>query len=203
MDQQAPAHSYAIDLYRQLRYSRNTLGMDELLDNELDFTRPEQRGPGPKATPTLQKRFAAAEATLAKETIGSAVDAALPTLDQQAGLALQGWHNSLSVDGRTAFLSSKPCSWQSSLTNPALGFAMRRLLRIPLIGCKGKCACGKALDPYGDHADSCYLLVGMRTRRHNIVNDEGCMAPARQAGLTPTAEEPGLVEDSNGRPADT
>ena len=43
----------------------------------------------------------------------------------------------------------------------------------------------------------------MRNKRHDLVNTEGIGAPAKQAGLSPTFETQGLVEDTNGRPADT
>ena len=43
----------------------------------------------------------------------------------------------------------------------------------------------------------------MRSGRHDRVNVEGIGAPAKQTGLSPTFEHKGLVEDTNGRPADT
>ena len=97
-----------------------------------------------------------------------------------------------------------PNAWTRSLSNRQLEFAVRRLLRLKLRNVEGTiCACGATLDGFGDHADSCPTLVGMRSNRHDRVNVEGIGAPAKQTGLAPTFEHKGLVEDTNGRPADT
>jgi hypothetical protein len=200
----APTHDYANTLLNQITYCRDELGLKDMLQEQMDFTRlVERERDAPKnATLTWQKRFAAAEAARAKEHIKEAVDNAVPTMEPDAALAHKVWHNSLSLDGRADFLHDMACAWVKPLSNPALEFAARRLLRLPLRGCSGKCACGMDLDPFGDHADSCPLLNAKRTTRHNAVNQFGLMAPASQAGLLPRAEQTGLVTN-NGRPADT
>ena len=95
-------------------------------------------------------------------------------------------HHSL-ADGRAAFLHCVPNAWTRSLSNRQLEFAVRRLLRLKLRNAEGTiCACGATLDGFGDHADSCPTLVGMRSSRHDRVNVEGIGAPAKQTGLSPT-----------------
>jgi hypothetical protein len=82
---------------------------------------------------------------------------------------------------------------------------MRRLLRLPIRGLNAGaiCGCGDAIDCYGDHADCCRLLQGQRGKRHDRVNMTSVLAPARQACLPAEPEKAHLIEDSNGRPADT
>ena len=82
---------------------------------------------------------------------------------------------------------------------------MRRLLRLPLRGLTAGalCGCGTAVDPFGDHVDSCRDLQGFRGKRHDTVNSHSVFATARAAYLAPEIEPPKLNEDDNGRPADT
>jgi hypothetical protein len=109
-------------------------------------------------------------------------------------------------DGRTSFLHAHPASVRTVLDGPALGYASRRLLRLPLPGLENapKCGyCGAALDAFGDHVDTCPGLIHQREIRHHYVNDHAVLAPARQARLPATKEPPRLVDGTNGRPADT
>jgi hypothetical protein len=85
---------------------------------------------------------------------------------------------------------------------------LKDLLRLPLKGMSDRsgplrCLCGSLLDSYGDHADSCSNQSGERHKRHTHVNDKAVFAHARQAKLSTSIETTGLVEDTNGRPADT
>ena len=203
-----PTSEYAMYLYTQRRYCCSTLGLEDMFSKELYFTRSRSKkdvdSPDANATQTWQRRFGAAEAALAKAAIAGSVAQQTGTLEQQQALPLQAWHKSLETDGRAAFLHCVPNAWTRSLSNPQLEFAVRRLLRLKLRNVEGTiCACGATLDGFGDHADSCPTLVGMRSNRHDRVNAEGIGAPAKQTGLSPTFEPQGLVEDTNGRPADT
>ena len=116
---------------------------------------------------------------------------------------LKAWAMGLSSDGRSAFLHVTPKHWIQMLTGLQLEFAVRRLLRLPLRNVPGlTCSCKETLDAFGDHADVCRHQYGERSKRHNHVNHHALAPPARQAKLFPNSEAPGLVEDSNGRPAD-
>ena len=203
-----PTYEYAKCLFTQRRYCCSTLGLEDMISKELSFTQQISKGdivyPSANATETWQRRFGAAEAALAKAAIANSVAQQTGTLEQPQALALQAWHKSLESEGRAAFLHCMPNIWTEPLTNPQFEFAVRRLLRSKLRNVEGTiCACGATLDGYGDHADSCPTLIGMRNKRHDLVNTEGIGAPAKQAGLSPTFETQGLVEDTNGRPADT
>ena len=203
-----PTSEYAMDLYIQRRYCCSILGLEAMLSEELRFTRSRSKAdidsPDANATQTWQRRLGAAEAALVKDAIAGSVAQQSNALEQQQALPLQAWLKSLETDGRAAFLHCVPNAWTRSLSNRQLEFAVRRLLRLKLRNVEGTiCACGATLDGFGDHADSCPTLVGMRSNRHDRVNVEGIGAPAKQTGLAPTFEHKGLVEDTNGRPADT
>jgi hypothetical protein len=125
-----------------------------------------------------------------------------------AALPLRAWLSSLACDSRAAFLRFMPTRWALPLNGEELEFAARHLLRLPLRGMSDqsgplKCQCGHKLDPHGDHADSCTHQCGERHKRHMHANEKGVVAPARQAKLSTSIETTGLVEDTNGRPADT
>jgi hypothetical protein len=113
------------------------------------------------------------------------------------------WWHSTGELGRGAYLQ-RFAAWAPMSRRP-LAMAVRRHLRLPLPELRDcrRCACGFApLDQYGDHADSCYKLAGLRTWRHNILRDEGVLAPCKQVGVPAYREEPDLVLDTLDRPAD-
>jgi len=212
----AEAGSFAAHLAKQRTHAVDNLGLGDMLDEELSFTvasiadsSTSVAAAGATAASTglkWQKRFAAAEAARAKAAVKEAMEDEAAGLKEEEALPLKAWHNSLAADGRAAFLHSMPTAWLKPLNNEEFEFAVRRLLRLPLRNLAhghSRCACGATMDKYGDHADSCPLLILDRHTRHRKVNAEGIIAPARQAKLAPTIETPGLVEDSNGRPADT
>jgi hypothetical protein len=216
LDEPAAAEpgSFAADLATQRDHCVSELGLEAMLANDLYFStaRPttsngEVAAAGRRAASTAlkwQRRFAAAEATLAKASLADAVEDEAASLPNGEALALRAWHNGLTADGRACFLHSMPTPWLKPLQNDEFEFAIRRLLRLKLRGVGGsRCACGTTMDGFGDHADGCQLLVGERHDRHRMVNLEGIYAPARQAKLSPTLETSKLVADSNGRPADT
>jgi hypothetical protein len=119
-------------------------------------------------------------------------------------MELQAWHNSLAGDARSAFLHCAPNNFTKLFTPLQFEFAIRRLLRLPLPGLGGtRCSCGAVIDEHADHADVCPHQHGERHNRHFHVNLKAVQEPARQAKLAPQNEVPNLVEDTNGRPADT
>lgn len=140
------------------------------------------------------------------------VHVAVETHEAAAGRAsakpLRAWAKSLECDGRAAFLQAAPARWAKPLKADDLEFAMRRLLRLKLRGLTDhngplKCSCGELLDEYGDHADTCKNQSGQRFLRHSHVNEKGVVAPARQSKLSTSIEALKLVQDTDGRPADT
>ena len=202
-------HEYGADVATQRAYCKDALGLSELLDELMTFTpkapRPAADGEELKDDDPMawQKRFAAAEASLArsevKEAVHQHVNAGRPRATE-----LQAWFGSLESDARAAFLHCAPSCWNKLLTGPQLEFAMRRLLRLPLLELEGtKCSCGAIIDGDADHADVCPHQHGERHNRHTHVNVKAVQEPARQAKLSPQPEVPNLVEDTNGRPADT
>jgi hypothetical protein len=126
--------------------------------------------------------------------------------DPTSGAATLAQWRGITEEGRTSFLHAHPASDRTDLDGAALQFATRRLLRLPLPGLENAPACGycrAALDPYGDHCDTCKGLIHQRELRHHTVNERAVLAPARQARLPAKIEPPKLVEGSNARPADT
>jgi len=65
------------------------------------------------------------------------------------------------------------------------------------------CRCKMPVDEFGDHADTCILMQGERSKRHHTVNSIAVHTSALQACLPAEIEAPHLNEDNNGRPADT
>ena len=94
-------------------------------------------------------------------------------------------------------------SYAFNLHMPAAEFraTMKYRLGIPLYLTDGPCpACEATSDVYSDHAIACGFQ-GDRNSRHNIIRDE-IFNTAKAAGLRPTKEELGIVDDDNSRPAD-
>jgi hypothetical protein len=117
---------------------------------------------------------------------------------------LAWWSDTLG-EGRCAWTRVPTANARFYLSPSDLEFAMRRLLRLPIRGLNAGslCACGDAIDCYGDHADCCKLLQAQRSRRHDRINMTAVLASARQACLPAEPEKSHLNEDNNGRPADT
>ena len=200
---------YGADVAMQRAYCKEALGLSELIDELMTFTpeapRPVANGEEPRDDDPMawQKRFGAAEASLAKSEVKEAVQQHVNASRPRA-TELQAWLNSLDGDARAAFLHCAPTRWNKLLTGPQLEFAVRRLLRLPLPELAGsKCSCGAIIDGDADHADVCPNQHGERHNRHTHVNIKAVQEPARQANLSPQLEVPNLVEDTNGRPADT
>ena len=79
--------------------------------------------------------------------------------------------------------------------------AMKYRLGIPIYHGDGKCpACNANSDSFGDHAIACGYQ-GERHSRHNIMRDE-IFNTAKAAGLNPTKEERGIIDEDDSRPAD-
>jgi hypothetical protein len=119
--------------------------------------------------------------------------------DEQQTLA---WWHSLSELGHGAFLL-RYALWVPLSLHP-LAMAVRRMLRLPLPelrDCK-RCACGAVVDPYGDHADVCHMLARWRSWRHDLLRDEGVLAPCKQVGIPAYREAPDIVDGTKDRPAD-
>jgi hypothetical protein len=191
-----PELDYAKDVAEQRRYCEEVLHLDV---NDITFA---------AAAPKLQQRCGDKEGVFALCDVRADVDRHEADVGAQAALPARAWLTSLACDGRAAFLRAVPSRWELPLSGDELQFAVRRLLRLPLPGLADnsgplKCQCGCKLDPFGDHADSCPCQCGERHKRHAHVNDKAVHAPARQAKLSTSIETTGLVEDTNGRPADT
>jgi hypothetical protein len=194
--EEAQVHGYGKDIAAQRQYCATELEMDV---SGITFA---------AAAPKLQRRCGDIEGKRARRDLDLAVDAHEADVGRVAALPMRAWAKSLGCHGRVGFLRAAPVRWERPLARPELEFAIRRLLRLPLRDLSDqsgplKCACGVLLDPHGDHADSCPVQCGARHQRHVHVNENGVVAPARQAKLSTQIETTGLVEDTNGRPADT
>ena len=153
----------------------------------------------------LQQTFAAAEALRTHSCLRDTVNISHPE-SPHANVQTKAWFHGLSGLGRAAYLHAPPSRGVKPLSNKELQFAIRRHFRVPVLEWgrhTNRCTCGGHLDPYGDHVDTCQLLTGLRTRRHDIVNERGLMNPAKQVRLNPKREPAGLVDNTRGRPADT
>ena len=79
--------------------------------------------------------------------------------------------------------------------------AVRYRLGVPIYQEDGKCpACDADSDSFGDHAIACGYQ-GERNSRHNILRDD-IFNTAKAAGLSPTKEERGIIDEDESRPAD-
>ena len=110
--------------------------------------------------------------------------------------------NCVSLSKSGDWLNAIP-SYAFNLHMPAAEFraAIKYRLGIPLFLTDGPCpACEADSDAFGDHAIACGFQ-GDRNSRHNIIRDE-IFNTAKAAGLRPTKEELGIVDDDNSRPAD-
>jgi len=204
LDGAEPPSGFGEEIDAQRKYCTDELGLGDLLDT-FSFhpqVADPNGGPATKKLAGVQQKFADAEAERTMNNITNAVNKSCDK-NEPYSKELKAWAMSLSADGRSAFLHVTPKIWINLLTGRALEFAIRRLLRLPLRGFDGLlCACKQTLDPFGDHADVCGCQIGQRTQRHHHVAHHALVPPARQAKLLPSPEATGLVEDSNGRPAD-
>ena len=107
--------------------------------------------------------------------------------------------------GRCLFTCAPTSDARTYLSGPVLEYSMRRLLRLPIPGFVNgaMCRCKEIIDEFGDHADTCTLMHGERSKRHHTVNSVAVHTSALQACLPAEIEAPHLNEDNNGRPADT
>ena len=118
--------------------------------------------------------------------------------------SLAQWKGTL-CPGRALFVGAPTFDQRTYLSGSTIEFAARRLLRLPIPGfVKGAlCRCKEPIDEFGDHADTCVLMQGERSKRHHFVNNIAVHSTALQACLPAEIEAPHLNEDNNGRPADT
>ena len=87
------------------------------------------------------------------------------------------------------------------MPGPEFRVAIRYRLGVPVFPEDGDCpACGSPSDAFGDHAIACGYQ-GERNSRHNIIRDE-IYNTAKAAGLRPTKEERGIIDEDESRPAD-
>jgi hypothetical protein len=192
-------HDYGNDIAAQRRYCLDQLELEPIL-RDLSFAPASDLEQA--AVHAWQHRFATAEAERAETLLDAYV--AKATLSADDATQLMAWRNSLKSDGRSAFLHAAPTRWYKPLNSDELEFAVRRLLRLPLQALGGtKCSCGAIIDQHAEHADICPHQIGERHNRHTHVNKKAVEAPAAQVKLSPQTEAPGLIEDTNGRPADT
>ena len=108
----------------------------------------------------------------------------------------------VTMDHAGDWLNALP-SFAFNLHMPGAEFraAVKYRLGIPLFQDAGNCpACSAPSDVYGDHAIACGYQ-GERNSRHNILRDE-IYNTAKAAGLRPTKEERGLIDEDESRPAD-
>jgi hypothetical protein len=197
-DDESP-HEYGADIAAQRKYCMEVLHLAPTI-RDLSFAPATDLKLA--SAQRWQSRFAAAEAKRADALLDDFVTNA--SLSPQEKTRLKAWRNSLVGEGRSAFLHAAPHRWKKPLAGDELEFATRRLLHLPLQALSGaKCSCGVSIDAHAEHADVCPHLHGERHNRHTLVNKQAVEAPAAQAKLSPQSEAPGLVEDTNGRPADT
>ena len=113
----------------QRAYCKEALGLSELIDELMTFTpeapRPVANGEEPRDDDPMawQKRFGAAEASLAKSEVKEAVQQHVNASRPRA-TELQAWLNSLDGDARAAFLHCAPTRWNKLLFN---GLYLKRL----------------------------------------------------------------------------
>jgi hypothetical protein len=78
---------------------------------------------------------------------------------------------------------------------------MLRLLLPELRDCT-RCVCGAVVDSYGDHVDVCHMLARWRSWRHDLLCDDGVLAPCKLVGIPAYREVPDIVDGTMERPAD-
>ena len=194
-------------LAQQHAYVRDVLKIPDQLEARSVVVLPgdHSQPQNPATLRPLQQTFAAAEAQRTHSCLRDTVNISHPE-SPHANVQTKAWFHGLSGLGRAAYLHAPPSRGVKPLSNKELQFAIRRHFRVPVLEWgrhTNRCTCGEHLDPYGDHVDTCQLLTGLRTRRHDIVNERGLMNPAKQVRLNPKREPAGLVDNTRGRPADT
>ena len=111
---------------------------------------------------------------------------------------------SLSLPHAGDFLDATPSpSLGLHLDTREFGVAMGYRLGIPLLKA-GECramTCDQQLDTLGDHAMHCRDDNGLKSGRHDRIRDN-IFKEAQHASLNPLKEMPGLVPNSQSRPAD-
>jgi len=157
-----------------------------------------------------QKLFSTADSTWRRKNLDALVATEIEEAEQAGAdvnsrLRHAAWWKDTIGNQRCLWTRAPTGDRRYYLSPPELEFAMRRLLRLPLrnLTAGALCGCGTAIDPFGDHADSCSLLQGPRNKRHDTTNSKAVYGVARAANLAPEIEPPKLNEDDNGRPADT
>jgi hypothetical protein len=84
---------------------------------------------------------------------------------------------------------------------------VRRLLQLPLPELRDcrRCACVAVMATmalYCDYADVCFHTASLCSWRHNLLRDDGVLAPCRKVGTPAYREEPAIVDGIRDRPAD-
>ena len=111
---------------------------------------------------------------------------------------------SLSLPHAGDFLDAIPSpSLGLNLDTRSFGVAIGYRLGLPLLtaGECGAANCGRLCDSKGDHAMHCKGDNGLKGSRHDRIRDN-IFKEAQHASLNPTKEMPGLVPNSQSRPAD-
>jgi hypothetical protein len=208
-EKSAQRPDWMIDVDRQRRYIQALPGTEDVLSNT-SFITSAGAGGDREDIVKHQKLFSTADSAFRRKTLDTMVDAEARAAkatgaDDVTVMRHLAWWNDTLADGRCDWTRVPTANARYRLSPSDLEFAMRRLLRLPIRGLNAgaTCGCGDAIDCYGDHADCCRLLQGQRGKRHDRVNMTSVLAPARQACLPAEPEKAHLIEDSNGRPADT
>jgi len=205
-DNDEPAHpAWIQDLVAQRKHILSNYENTDVLLADCSFTTRIAKDPFKH-----QKLFAEADSVWRRSQLDNLVsaeidDARVKNADNNALLRHAAWWKETKSVGRCSWSCAPTANLRYYLSPSELEFSMRRLLRLPIRGliAGARCRCGTAIDPFGDHPDTCSLLQGQRGHRHDRVNKLAVHALARQAGLSAELEKPHLNEDDNGRPADT
>ena len=120
--------------------------------------------------------------------------ASAATLKDAADLHHKAHHELVTQKGACGFLTAMPSDVLGNVVSPDLFRTMvLRWLRVPFTTSEFFCPfCDTVCDIYMDHA-LCCSGGGDRTKRHNLVRNQGYRTSAR-AGLCPELEKPGLLQ---------